>query len=348
MSAKHRPLSTLYIPEARYITPEGKTEWIVPALEGEAVAPGRVAYDPSVHHMKLKCSHCNVRIDFNKGAGIAAAGTQLKGARPHLKTAPKQDHEDTCTLPDSSSHESSSLFDKSLGYRLHLNSVFASADTLRPVYERAANGKVIANDPRLQPREEVRKDKDGNDIKVSIYRESIAVHTPEDFINLMRRGEFSRLKDSLVVNNTVIPWHDFAILDDKRLRHLVDRLRNGASHPVLLKVALYEPAEDTCAQSKKVFYERDQYGAHFIVPRVYLDGKQTADGGHETDPAFPSRGEYLVLGLPRLKIDQRSGAYFLNMSLKDPANAVPYYYDNIIEEGKARDAKRQASAAPAP
>ena len=337
LSSKKRA-ETLHIPEARFVQPDGTTQLVQPVLVGtqQRIRPGRVAYDPEKHHMKLLCPYCNVRVDFNKGSG-AACGTQLDGQRPHLKTAPGQDHAADCKLP-TIPHDSDSQIDKNAPYRVHLNMLLGGrSDRLRPVYERVKGGKVIANDERLRPQE---LDVDGHTVK--IYKEAVPIKDVRALYDLMRRGEGERLRHSLVVHNTVTPWTDFAILNKKRLEGLVDRLLNGASHPVMLYVGLDRPGQ-AMVEGRKVFYKRDSGGAKFIIPRIYMDGQGT-------DNAFPVAGNYLVVGMPRVHFNEKSGAYFLNISVKDPVQVMPFSPQDLLLEARAKAAKRQVEpgATPAP
>lgn len=336
MTKKLHSIDTLHISEARLIGEDGKVTFVQPALEGEYLRPGRVAYDKDIHYKKLVCSHCNVRVDFNKGAGVNSGGANLRGSRPHFKKAPKQDHELSCDLPKLGPQHSDSEIDTSIGFRIHLNADFnAPLNHGKPVYERGQGGKVVANDDRLKPAEKTIDLGQGQTKTINVYRETLVVRNVNDIVNLMRRGELKRLKDSLVVNNVALPWNRFAILGENRLRNLVHRLRNGASHPVILKVGVYQPADGNYAESAKVFFERTEKGASFIIPRIYMDGADTVD-------AFPARGEYLVLGLPRLSFNKQSGAYFLNISLKDAACVAPYFEGEVLAEARMRDERRNA------
>lgn len=329
-SSNKRP-ETLHIPEARFVQPDGTTQLVQPVLVGTAdrIRPGRVAYDPEKHHMKLLCPYCDVRVDFNKGSG-AACGTQLDGQRPHLKTARGQDHAASCKLP-SIHHDSESLIDKRAPYRVHLNMLLGGrTDHLRPVYERAQGGKVVAHDERLRPQE---IESGGHTVK--IYKEAVSIRHVRGLYDLMRRGEGERLRQSLVVHNTVTPWLDFAIMNKERLERLMDRLLKGASHPVLLHVGLDRPAQGM-AEGRKAFYKRDSDGAKFIIPRIYMDGQGTAQ-------AFPAAGNYLVVGLPRVHFNDCSGAYFLNISVKDPAQVMPFSPQDLLWEARTRAARRQST-----
>lgn len=340
MANKPRPIETLHIPEARFILPDGTTQMVQPALPGEYLRPGRMAYDRNVHHKKLICPHCDIRVDFNKGSGLAIAGTQINGSRPHFKKAPKQDHAADCELPLLLQNKSETEIDKNAGYRIHLNTVFFGAvDYRNPVYERTSGShKVVANDPRLQPWEETVALPNGKMRIVKTQRESVPVKNVADIIDLMRRGELNRLKESLVVNNVVIPWKQFAILGDNRMRGLVARMLDGASHPVLMRVGFYKGVDDDLAVGEKLFYQRENNKPRFIIPHIYLDSPRVKD-------AFAARGQYLVLGVPRVKVDKKSGAIFLNISLKDLAFVAPYYPDQIEADGRAR-MKKHAHPAP--
>lgn len=336
MPSSKKRAETLHIPEARFVQPDGTTQLVQPVLTGTAqpMRPGRVAYDPEKHHMKLMCPYCDVRVDFNKGSG-AACGTQLDGQRPHLKTAPGQDHAKDCKLP-SVQHESDSQIDKSAPYRVHLNMLLGGrTDHLRPIYERARGGKVVARDARLRPQEiEV----DGRMVK--LYKEAVSIRDVRGLYDLMRRGEGERLLHALVVHNAVLPWTDFAILNKKRLGGLMDRLLKGASHPVLLYVGVERPGSHM-VEGRKTFYKRDSHGANFIIPRLYMDGPGTPG-------AFPAAGDYLVVGMPRVHLNEKSGAYFLNISLRDPAQVMKFSPQELLREAQARAARRQRDAAAAP
>lgn len=339
MPSSKKRAETLHIPEARFDESDGTTQLVQPVLPGteQRMRPGRVAYDPEKHHMKLLCPYCDVRVDFNKGSG-AACGTQLDGQRPHFKTARGQEHAADCKLP-TIQHETDSQIDKNAPYRVHLNMLLGGrTDHLRPVYERIKGGKVVANDERLRPQEiEV----DGHTVKV--YKEAVSIKHVRALYDLMRRGEGERLRHSLVVHNTVTPWTDFAILNKKRLEGLMDRLLKGASHPVMLYIGLDRAAHRQMAEGRKAFYKRDTDGAKFIIPRLYMDGADTHD-------VFPAAGDYLVVGMPRVHFNEKSGAYMLNISVKNPAQVMAFSPQELLLEAQAKAAKRrmEAGAAPAP
>lgn len=324
-----KPVDTLHIPEARFIE-NGRTVLVQPALEGEPLRPGRVAYDENKHRMKLLCPHCDVRVDFNKGSGAGICGNNLAGARPHFKKAPKMAHGEDCILPLREAREGHHhSFDPDKGYRINLNvSGWPSLEfneRARP-YERAQGGKIIINDERLMDRERFK------------------AQSVEDFLKFIRRGEFGRLRDSLVVHGSaVMPWENFMIRYDKktgheRFRQLADRLLRGASHPVLMEVRFYNaPASDKVAQSERIFYRRDDKDrAHFIVPRVYLDSNRVAD-------SFPVRGSYLVMGVPRIKTIEEPGRviHFLNLSLKEPGHTAQFNIRDVLLEANANALKRR-------
>lgn len=339
--ASSKRAETLHIPEARFVRPDGTTQLVQPVLEGSGayLRPGRAFYDASQHKDKLQCPYCNLRVDFNKGSGAMICGTQLEGTRAHFKKAPRQNHEPTCKLPKTAGSSDSEI-DLNAPYRIHLNMLLGGrTDPEHPVYERAQGGKVVARDPRLQP-EEVVVPGDTTDEKkiVKKYKESVPVKSVHDLVDLMRRGDVARLKGALVVHNTVVPWTDFAILNERRLKSLMDRLRNGASHPVLLHVGLYQAAEGRYAEGQKLFYERDEKGARFIIPRIYMDGPGTAD-------SFPTRGNYLVVGMARMHFNERGGAYFLNISIKNPDQVTSYSPADLAAEARARAEKRQTAPA---
>lgn len=341
--ASSKRTETLHIPEARFINPDGTTQLVQPVLEesGAYLRPGRAFYNASQHKNKLLCPYCDLRVDFNKGSGAIICGTQLGGTRAHFKKAPKQDHEPTCKLPKTAAPSDSEI-DHNAPYRIHLNILMGGkADSEHPVYERAQGGKVIAHDPRLQPEEVIIPGNTPDQKKViKRYKESVSVKSVQDLIDLMRRGEKARLMDSLVVHTTIVPWMDFAILDDKsRMRHLVNRLKNGASHPVLLHVGLYSAAEGKYAEGAKLFYERDEQGAHFITPRIYMDGL-------DTQGSFPTRGNYLVVGMARIKFNEKSRNHFLNISLKEPAQVEFCNLGDLRAEARVQAAKRQMAPTP--
>lgn len=330
-SSKKRP-ETLHIPEARFVLPDGTTQLVQPVVAGMAqrIRPGRVPYDPEIHYKNLLCPYCDVRVDFNKGSG-AACGTQFDGQRPHLKTARGQNHALHCKLP-SIPHDSDSLVDKKAPFRVHLNMLLGGRiDHQRPVYERARGGKVIANDERLRPQE---VEIDGRTVK--LYKEAVSIKHVRNLYDLMRRGESERLCNALVVHNAVVPWLDFAILNEKRLRGLMDRLLKGASHPVMLCVGLDSPARIK-AEGRKVFYKRDGQGEQFIIPRLYMDGAETHD-------SCAAAGDYLVVGMPRVHFNEKSGAYFLNISIKEPGQVMKFLPQDLLQEARAKAAKRQAGA----
>lgn len=327
---------TLHIPEARFVAADGSVQLVQPATEGARLRPGRVAYDPAQHRLKLMCPYCDVRVDFNKGSG-AACGAQVEGARAHFKKARGQEHATHCNLPHVMG-DSDSIIDKAAPYRVHLNmNLGGRYDPSRPVYQRMPNGKVVAHDPRLQPELRVVNDH-GVAREVKVYKEAQSIRTVKDLHDLMRRGEAERLRGALVVHNTVTPWTDFAIMNTPRLQRLMDRLMNGASHPVLLHVSMANMPQNH-VEGAKVFYKRDQAGAHFIVPRVFLDGPQTK-------PAFSQPGDYLVVGVPRAHFNERSGTYFLNLSIKSPDQVMAFSPQDLVAEARARAAKRQGLPPP--
>lgn len=340
--ASSKRSETLHIPEARFVKPDGTTQLVQPVLEGSGayLRPGRTFYDASQHKHKLLCPYCNLRVDFNKGSGAIICGTQLEGTRAHFKKAPWQEHEPTCKLPKTAG-SSDSVIDPNAPYRIHLNMLLGGrADLEHPVYERAQGGKVIARDPRLKPEEViVPGDSPGKSKTIKRYKESVPVKSVHDLIDLMRRGDFARLRGALVVHNTIVPWTDFAILNESRLKSLMDRLRNGASHPVLLHVGLSAPAKGLYAEGQKLFYERDQKGARFIIPRIYMDGPRTAD-------SFPAQGHYLVVGMARARFNEKGGACFLNISIKSPDQVTSYSPGDLIAEARARAEKRQTAPVP--
>lgn len=325
---------TLHIPEARFIEGDGTVRLVQPVSAGERVRPGRVAYDPEKHRMKLMCPYCDVRVDFNKGSG-AACGAQVDGARAHFKKARGQEHAADCDLPHVLG-DSDSIVDKHAPYRVHLNmNLGGRYNVMRPIYERMPNGKVVAHDGRLQPEMRLINDH-GLPREVKVYKEAVSIREVKDLHDLMRRGEGERLRGSLVVHNAVTPWTDFAVLNKKRLKALMDRLLNGASHPVMLHVCMEQKPQHH-VEGAKVFYKRDERGAHFIVPRVFLDGP-------ETRQAFDKPGNYLVVGIPRVQFNERSGAFFLNMSVKSPAQVMAFSPSELVEEARARAAKRQGQS----
>lgn len=328
---------TLHIPEARYVTPEGAVQLVQPVGAGVRLRPGRVAYDHAQHHLKLMCPYCDVRVDFNKGSG-AACGAQVEGARAHFKKARGQEHAKDCNLPHVMG-ESDSIVDKTAPYRVHLNmNLGGRYDFVRPVYERMADGKVVAHDVRLQPA--LRSVQEAGETRiVKVYKEAVSIRTVQDLHDLMRRGAGDRLRGALVVHNTVTPWTDFAVMNKKRLQALMDRLLNGASHPVMLHLCM-EQTPQHHVEGAKVFYKRDEQGAHFIVPRVFLDGPQTR-------AAFTVAGDYLVVGIPRVQFNARSGAYFLNLSVKSAEQVMAFSPQELLAEARARVAKRQGPSGPA-
>lgn len=340
MSSSKRA-ETLHIPEARFVLPDGSTQLVQPVLAGteKYLRPGRVPYDHEKHHLKLLCPYCDVRVDFNNSSG-ASCGVQIEGPRSYFRKAPKQDHAADCKLPHFR-NASGSLIDKTAPYRVHLNMLLGGRyDPAHPVYERTQGGRIVAHDARLRPEELIVRE-EGNDAKiVKIYKESVSIRHVRGLHDLIRRGSGERLKNALVVHNAVDPWQDFAIMNKGRLAGLMDRLMNGASHPVLLHVHLNESPR-AFAEGERVFYKRDEEGARFIVPRLYMDGPGTRD-------AMPAAGDYLVVGMARASFNERSRACFLNISVKNPDQVMAYSPAALLAEARTRAARQQTASPTVP
>ncbi|QQG37023.1 MAG: hypothetical protein HYS17_04465 [Micavibrio aeruginosavorus] len=342
MSAYKR-VETLHIPEARFVREDGSTQLVQPVLADEQyLRPGRIPYDREQHHMKLLCPYCDVRVDFNRGSGAAICGTQITGTRAHFRKAPGQEHGVQCKLPATGDDESNSEIDPRAPYRIHLNMLMGgAAGNQPPVYGRAKGGKVITFDERLQPQKAIVPVKDGQGRIVKRYKKTVSVRDVQDIIGLMKKGEFDRLKNSLVIHNTVVQWTDFAILNAQRLRALVDRLLRGASHPIMLHFGLEKPVRGLYAEGNKILYKQEGENDWPIVPRIYMDGPDTKD-------VFNAKGAYLVMGMPRVHFNKRSGVYFLNISLKSSGQVAAYSPAALLAEARERAQMRQESKAPSP
>lgn len=336
MKLRNHFVDRLHVTEACVIDEGGSKEFVQPALPKEAIRPGRVRYDASKHYGRLQCldKNCSAKLIFNKGSGVVCGGPGLS-RRPHFKLAPDEKHSPDCEMPRSHHKKSDSRIDKNKPRRIHVNAELGGKpDAEHSVYQYGGDGTIVANDARLAP-ELTEIFKEGEKKIIKVYKEATPVRNVNDIINLIRLGEIERLKNSLVIYNTVIPWEKFAVVNATRMKDLVNRFHNGASHPVLLRVGLGEPVSGDCAVGLSIFFKRDDKGAHFITPRIFMDGPGTKG-------SFSEAGNYLVLGYPKLKYDQKLRMHFLDISLKDPSYVQAYSPETLNAEVYANAAKRQA------
>ncbi len=326
-------LDFLKIPKARAVLDDGTVEDVV--LPTALARVDAVAYDPDRHKGKLHCPSCDVKVHFNRGSAVMCGGT-MQGQRPHFKTNPGNPHDPSCAYIvtyDDVEHEE---VDRTRGYRIHLN--LAALSTLfnerARHYQRADGRRIVTDDPRL------------------VGRESLAVQSASDLITrLLKNGDPARIRDSVVVQGKhILPWNQFFIRhssdgkDNTRFHALTERLlgmNKGARVPVLMEIRADQPAQWNqrgdagVMDSQKFFWRRNDGGAEFIAPRLYLDppahGKMAAETAHLLQAITSEAGAYLVMGFARLHTYQtRTGLlHALNISVSDESQIARVELRNL-------------------
>lgn len=327
--------------EARYTDPAGQVQIV--QLPGTVLRPGHVHYRDAEHKGSLTCRHCDIPVHFNAGCD-SIAGSSFAGRAAHFKRNNRQQaHEAGCLWPlriDADAGDSREI-DDTAGYRLHLNTLKVSPAFNRAgLYYKDENGRVKTADESLK------------------RRETYAIKSVEDLKTFIIKADFSRIADSCVIfRNQSIGWADFFIRYGKnKHRHidLFERLQANPSalHYCAMEVRLAKPVYDrpgggrqACAQSRALFYQRDERGRpHFIMPRVFLDNRDDM----YVRTAFERAGDYLVLGVPRLKSvwDANVVKHFINISITDRNQVAPVSIRGLYADARKK-AERGSGPAPA-
>jgi hypothetical protein len=311
---------TFRIPKARFAD-EATGRMVTVMLPGAMPEDGAVHYDEALHKDRLICGCCSAKVHFSHGSEKILGGL-LNGPRPHFRTNPGQTHTD-CLYPlrlNEGRHERE--YDKDKGYRIHLGiETIADHFNAQSLVHRDSDGRLVFHDPDLANREPYR------------------VKSVKDIVTLIEKGNYARLRDSVVIHKGYdpIPWPEFFIRYDRGTRRrepvasprfigLTDKLLDRgsmAAFPVLMEMRFHRGIEPkagyTSARglSRAMFWgdAADERGgalkSHHIQPRLYLinpENKAIAD-------AIPEAGTYLVLGHARVKteIDSHHVTHFLDI-----------------------------------
>jgi hypothetical protein len=329
-------MSKLLMPKVRAILPSGDAEYILPQRAG--YGHEAVPYDPLRHKGRLKCLFCDAAVHHNPGSAVIASGHP--GRQAHFVTT--SDHDDACQVEAMrETGRTSTRYDDAAGYRIHIN-VPAYSELFNLAsgpYERDAEGRLRLKDPALagmRPK---------------------AVTEIGDVAALIRRGDFQRLKDSVVMlrdREKPLPWKDFFIRygrggDQSRYLMLADRTLCHEYQPAALEIVTegtgYVSRERwrkgrLSAESKPIYVGMTGRRPEFLVPRIWLDNQDDT----RVRDALQEPGRYLVLGIPRITMPYPAANGFtryLDVKVTDTRQVMSADLKQLTETGLRNAARRQ-------
>ncbi len=323
---------SLLMPFARFKPDAGDVQYVRP--QGHFLQSGQTAYYQALHKNHLECPCCDTQVLHRKAAPVIAGGH--KGRPAFFATFPKRDHEDSCPLPREDSDNK--RYDKSRGYRIHINLPDYSDlfNHEAGPYERDENGRLRLKDQTLascQPK---------------------AVSAIEDVVKLIRSGDFTRLKDSVVMmadREAPLTWNQFLIRlstnGGMHNRHLalMDRVLSKSYQPAAVEIEITDKtwpsrerwkAGSLSAQSKPIFAGRFNDKPEWLIPRIWLDNRDDT----RVQFALCDPGHYLVLGIPR--VSRFFGqTRFLDIKVTDHRQVMRVDFDDLIKKGQSNAARTQ-------
>lgn len=306
-------------------------------LPGTPHRPGHLSFDPR-YHRNLHCPHCSAKVHF-RAASKRRAGS-FKGPSAHFHTNPGQKHED-CPLPERDHGNGKTKVDKSKGYRIHINTLSHSVTFNRysGVYRLGGHGELEIDDPDFKD------------------METVSIKSAEDLVDLMSKGEFKRVNDSIVIfDNSAIAWKEFMAFLQKPeryaaiLRHLQFGQRATLGRPVLIEMETAKVisgdlfSKSTLVNGKSVLISKSASGfREYVVPGIKLVHNNNTIMGD----LFNRAGKYLILGIPQLNTKDGAGhrTHFFNITVNDAQQVHFGGMDDVIKLAKTKAGNRATRAA---
>ncbi len=319
-------MSELLMPEARFAD-GARVEIVQPSARD--LRPGRMPYAASEHKGRLSCMFCDASLHHNAGTPVIAGGHP--GRQAHFVTDPGSRHGETCLLPPRPQDGRATEYDDTLGWRIHINTLDYSDqfNLAAGPYERDEEGRLRLKNPALKT------------------HRPVAVTDVKHIATLIRRGQFDRLRASLVMmadRAQPLAWDEFLIRymrggdEGYRYKGLMNRLAWGGRQPAVLEIVT-EGGGGRCVESQPV--RTLQRGLRLdIIPRVWLDNRDDT----RVMGSMTGAGRYLVLGVPRLsqQFEGRKGLVrYLNISVTDRRQVMPADIDRLMEEGRLKASRRK-------
>ena len=298
------------------------------------------SYDPAKHEGKLSCPDCSAALHFNSGQDEKGGDARFKQAA-HFKTNADSSHMESCQYK--AEPREVREYNDAIGYRVHLNlKKFTVPENFSNVFNRSASiyFKGEFGRPTLKAEYKYLED-----------RRSFDLHTPNNFLTLLRRGDFPRLKDSVFINHDLIMTEKEFVIRysrkpgelEKRFTALYERLASmpkRQSLPSLMEFKLDKGREDMESNShhsvlsKKIFFYQEKteagYGRkHYIVPRAL----PTPCMRQELEESFSEKGGYLVLGYTSLgETIESEGAiiHYMDIHIVDKDQVLRADLDQIL------------------
>ena len=317
-------MADIKMDEARFIDPVSGVAQVV-QLPGTRLRGANSHYIGALHKGFLTCRFCDAAVHYHAGRE-RIAGDNLNGQTHHFHTNPGQEHSADCSWPDIHERaEKSTVYDDHKGYKIHLNIPGLGGLFRRrsgKVYTRDEDKKIISLVPDLNA------------------RRPKSVATLSDMIELIKRGDFDRLKESVVVHHDhIVPWDRFLVRHDyggetgqQRFGKLIRSLQQGTTGPCLMEVFNDKAGhKGNRRMSRPVHWYNDEHGReHVIVPTLWLEDRALY-------PLMNREGRFLALGYPRHHA-QAAGSdkviHYLNLSIRDPQQLAAASLRQIAREAR--------------
>ncbi|MFA5591720.1 MAG: hypothetical protein WC989_00200 [Micavibrio sp.] len=321
-------MSSVTMWKARFIAEDGTEHDVqVPGME---LGKGAAYYSEQFHKGRLCCAYCDAGVHYN-GGSPSILGSSSNGRPPHFVTNGGASHEN-CLWPLRKSFGAESAIDPEKGYRIHVNTQSYSELFNEPA---GAYHKGKIADARLRG------------------MEMLSVHSAQDFVTLLQKGEYDRINKSVAIfRNKVIEWDKFCIHQGKMARYfeLLERLQARAKDeplPFCLIELTTEKRHSFRGYGRQrvpmkdiVMAERDGQGrTQRISPAVYIRNRDNmivmdAFGGRE--------GSYFVLGQVQYKKNALDKVVFhnLNITVIHAQQVVPVNTAEIAEKGRKHTKRR--------
>lgn len=340
-------MADILMGEARVRDMKGRVVYVQP--EGTPHVPGHRYFSEQFDRGHTFCPCCTADVVY-RSASVSSSGSSFRGRRAHFALYPGGKHDAGCDILTRPYYERHLVPDRTKGFRLHINTREFSEtfNDAAGVYGKDAQGRVQIIDPDI------------------IDRERVVIKTADDLIKFFRNAEPGRVAASKVIfRNRAIDMNDFFIrrsLDGKnttRFIHLLERLEEMPKGeetfcamvvPVRKGVTIGPQQRSVRGEMMKIPYRADADRPETIVPEIYARNRGTT---HITW-GFEQPGDYLVLGVPRLRTNDGDVRRFqhISITLDDPQAFARVDLKAILKNNDAvqerRAKKAGGEARPAP
>ncbi len=340
-------MADILMAEARVREIDGRIVYVQP--EGTPHVPGHRYFSEQFDRGNTFCPCCTVPVVY-RSASPSVMGSTFRGRQAHFALKPGGKHDEGCDILSRPAYERHLIPDRTKGYRIHINTREYSEtfNDAAGVYGKGPNGRIQITNPDIRD------------------RERIVIKGADGLINFFKNADPARVADSKIIfRNRAIGMEDFFIrrsLDGKnvsrftRLLERLEKMPDGEETlcamvvPVKRGTTLGPQRRTVKGEMVKIPSRQTADMPESIVPEIYARNRSTT----HILWGFEQPGDYLVMGVPRLRTNDGDVRRFhhISLTLDDPKGFARIDLKEILKnnsEAQARRARKQdAGTHPAP